>query len=77
MQCWICILSLSISYAHADSSKEFMQSLKSGMSQIFISISDENYNKADIDALSNFQLDTSEVQELALHTRFGSHTAFF
>ncbi|NNG81835.1 TolC family outer membrane protein [Acinetobacter sp. ANC 5378] len=66
MQGLICSLSLSISYAHADSSKEFMQSLKSGMSQIFVPKSDENYNKADIDALSNFQVDTSKVQEFAL-----------
>ena len=50
----------------ADSSKEFMQSLKSEMSKIFIPKSDENYNKADIDALSNYKLDTSKVQELPL-----------
>lgn len=60
VQCLICSLSLSISYAHADSSKEFMQSLKSEMSQIFVPKSDENYNKVDIHALSNFQLDTSK-----------------
>lgn len=66
MQCLICSISLPISYAHADSSKEFMQSLKSEMSQIFVPKSDENYNKADIDALSNYKLDTSKVQELPL-----------
>ena len=64
MQCLICSISLPISYAHADSSKEFMQSLKSEMSQIFVPKSDENYNKADIDALSNYKLDTSKVQKL-------------
>jgi hypothetical protein len=60
MQCLICSISLPISYAHADSSKEFMQSLKSEMSQIFIPKSDENYNKVDIHTFSNFQLDTSK-----------------
>ena len=38
-----------------------MQSVKSGISQIFVPKSDENYNKADIDALSNYKLDTSKV----------------
>nr|WP_235943545.1 TolC family outer membrane protein [Acinetobacter terrestris] len=55
---------LHINYAHADSSKEFMQSVKSGISQILVPKPDENYNKADIHTLSNFQLDTSKVQEL-------------
>lgn len=64
MQCLICMMPLQINYAHADSSKEFMQSVKSGISQIFVSKPDENYNKADIHTLSNFQLDTSKVQEL-------------
>ena len=64
MQCLICIMPLQINYAHADSSKEFMQSVKSGISQIFVPKPDENYNKADIHTLSNFQLDTSKVQEL-------------
>lgn len=43
-----------------------MQSLKSGMSQIFVPQSDENYNNANIDALSHYKLDISKVQELAL-----------
>jgi len=60
MQCLICTVPLHLNYAHADSSKEFMQSLKSEMSQIFVPKSDENYNKVDIHALSNFQLDTSK-----------------
>ena len=64
MQCLICMMPLQINYAHADSSKEFMQSVKSGISQIFVPKPDENYNKADIHTLSNFQLDTSKVQEL-------------
>ena len=64
MQCLICMMPLHINYAHADSSKEFMQSVKSGISQIFVPKPDENYNKADIHTLSNFQLDTSKVQEL-------------
>lgn len=64
MQCLICMMPLHINYAHADGSKEFMQSVKSGISQIFVPKPDENYNKADIHTLSNFQLDTSKVQEL-------------
>ena len=64
MQCLICMMPLHLSYAHADGSKEFMQSVKSGISQIFVPKPDENYNKADIHTLSNFQLDTSKVQEL-------------
>ncbi|WP_413228045.1 TolC family outer membrane protein [Acinetobacter terrestris] len=64
MQCLICMMPLHINYAHADSSKEFMQSVKSGISQILVPKPDENYNKADIHTLSNFQLDTSKVQEL-------------
>nr|WP_252151561.1 TolC family outer membrane protein [Acinetobacter terrestris] len=55
---------LHINYAHADGSKDFMQSVKSGISQIFVPKPDENYNKANIHTLSNFQLDTSKVQEL-------------
>ena len=66
MQCLICMMPLHINYAHADSSKEFMQSVKSGISQIFVPKPDENYNKADIHTLSNFQLDTSKVQELPI-----------
>ena len=66
IQCLICTVPLHMNYAHADSSKEFMQSLKSEMSQIFVPKSDENYNKADIDALSNYKLDISKVQELPL-----------
>ena len=64
MLCLICMMPLQINYAHADGSKEFMQSVKSGISQIFVPKPDENYNKADIHTLSNFQLDTSKVQEL-------------
>ena len=52
MQCLICTVPLHMNYAHADSSKEFMQSLKSEMSQIFVPKSDKNYNKADIRPLS-------------------------
>ncbi|WP_425916879.1 hypothetical protein [Acinetobacter sp. TSRC1-2] len=59
-------ISTQISYAQADSSKDFMQSLKSGMNQIFVPKSNENYNKSDIHALSNFQLDTAKFQELPL-----------
>ena len=59
MQCLICMMPLHINYAHADSSKEFMQSVKSGISQIFVPKPDENYNKPNIHNLSNFQLDTS------------------
>ena len=61
---------LHIGYAYADGSKEFMQSVKSGISQIFVPKPDENYNKADIQTLSNFQLDTSKVQELPVIQRF-------
>ncbi|WP_436916103.1 TolC family outer membrane protein [Acinetobacter gandensis] len=64
MQCLICMMPLHINYAHADGSKDFMQSVKSGISQIFVPKPDENYNKANIHTLSNFQLDTSKVQEL-------------
>lgn len=63
MQCLICMMPLHINYAHADGSNEFIQSVKSGISQIFVPKPDENYNKADIHTLSNFQLDTSKVQE--------------
>jgi len=70
IQCLICIVPLHIGYAYADGSKEFMQSVKSGISQIFVPKPDENYNKADIQTLSNFQLDTSKVQELPVIQRF-------
>ena len=69
IQCLICIVPLHIGYAYADGSKEFMQSVKSGISQIFVPKPDENYNKADIQNLSNFQLDTSKVQELPVIQR--------
>jgi len=76
IQCLICIMPLQINYAHADSSKEFMQSVKSGISQIFVPKPDENYNKADIHTLSNFQLDTSKVQELPVIQGSGRTLAF-
>jgi adhesin transport system outer membrane protein len=60
---------LHIGYAYADGSKEFMQSVKFGISQILVPKPDENYNKADIQNLSNFQLDTSKVQELPVIQR--------
>lgn len=58
------MVTLYINYAQADSSQAFLQSFKSGMSQVFVPKSNQNYNKADIHALSNFQLDTSKVREL-------------
>lgn len=60
---------LHIGYAYADGSKEFMQSVKFGISQILVPKPDENYNKADIQNLSNFQLDTPKVQELPVIQR--------
>ncbi|WP_445660913.1 TolC family outer membrane protein [Acinetobacter sp. F16] len=76
MQCLICMMPLHINYAHADGSKDFMQSVKSGISQIFVPKPDENYNKANIHTLSNFQLDTSKVQELPVIQGSGRTLAF-
>ncbi|WP_312160010.1 hypothetical protein [Acinetobacter sp.] len=55
MQGLICSVTLHINYAQADSSQVFLQSFKSGMSQVSVPKSNENYNKADIHTLSNFQ----------------------
>jgi len=55
MQGLICSVTLHINYAQADSSQVFLQSFKSGMSQVSVPKFNENYNKADIHTLSNFQ----------------------
>ena len=44
--------------------KRFCSHLSQAWVRFFVPKSNENYNKADIHALSNFQLDTSKVREI-------------
>lgn len=64
MQGLFCTMLFHVNDAHAGNSKEFLPMMKSGISQIFSPKSEEDYYKVDLNALSNFQLDTSKIQEL-------------
>ena len=64
MQGLFCTMLFHVNAAHADNSKEFLPMMKSGISQIFSPKPEEDYYKVDLNALSNFQLDTSKIQEL-------------
>jgi len=65
IQSLICTVTLHINYAQADSSQAFLQSFKYGMSQVSVPKPIQNYNKADIYTLSNFQLDTFKARGLS------------
>ena len=56
--------SVPIAYVHAETSIDYLNSVKSGISQLFTPKLSEDVNKASIKSFSHFQLDTSKVQEL-------------
>lgn len=58
--------SAPISYVHAESSSDYLTSVKSTISQLFVPKPSAEINKASISALSNFQLDTTQVEELPI-----------
>lgn len=56
--------SVPIAYVHAETSTDYLTSVKSGIGQLFTPKPAEDVNKASIRSFSHFQLDTSQVQEL-------------
>ena len=60
----IWIIPFQVNALHAENTKTFLQSVQSSMSEILAPKSQENYAKASISSLSNFQLDTTKIQEL-------------
>ncbi len=66
----ILTLSLAISTAYADTPKQYFSTFKEKGFGLLGPKSDENFNKANVKALSNFQIDTSAIPELPMVTRF-------
>ncbi|WP_174558995.1 TolC family outer membrane protein [Acinetobacter bouvetii] len=61
--CLICIIPLHMSYAQENSPNIYKQSFSTGISQFFMAKPDDDPNKVQIHALSNFRLDTSKISE--------------
>jgi len=56
--------SVPIAFVHAETSTDYLTSVKSGISQLFTPKPAEDVNKVSVRSFSHFQLDTSQVQEL-------------
>jgi outer membrane protein, adhesin transport system len=66
----ILTLSLAVSLAYADTPKQYFNTLKENSRNFLAPKSNENFNKASVQELSNFQVDTSAIPELPMVTRF-------
>ena len=60
----IWIMPFQINAVYADNPKTFLQSVRSGVSEILAPKPNDHYYKANISSLSNFQIDTAKIQEL-------------
>ncbi|WOE40417.1 TolC family protein [Acinetobacter chinensis] len=66
IQCLICIVPLQM--LHAETTKGIVDSIKTGASQLLAPKPVKNVNQANIQKLSNFQVDTSRVDDLPVLT---------
>lgn len=56
--------------SYANNSATYLSNMKNGVSNLFSPQSSNDFNQLEINALSNFQLDTSKVQELPPITQY-------
>ena len=66
----ILTLSLLVSTAYADTPERYFNTFKEKSLGLLGPKSDENFNKANVTALSNFEIDRSAIPELPIVTRF-------
>ncbi len=65
------ILLLTLQTANANVSDNYIQSVKSGIGQLFSPLETDSFNQLNVTSFSHFQLDTSQVQELPPVTHQG------